>query len=166
MNQIKEKFLEDIIKCLNDNELDVAYSIAPLAQVIDDYDFDVLFGDLEKYKTNVFTYEEDVTGGYTNGKIIISFLDGAENINHCYEIDLRFNYWGCWEAPIISVNRCESIIEHEFSGDEKSYSHFKKQFYKLTKENNEEMIYTEKENRITYLKNAIEQMQLELDDLV
>lgn len=183
MKEIENKFIEEVVECLKDEDVNIPYLILPLVQSIGNEKFDNFFEDLENHKNYSLCYEKDSTERDTSGSMFI-YLP-----NYFYEIEFGFDVrdWGnceceegdidyradkyccghgCdWDAPTISLYKTEILLNHDFDGDEHDFWDFEDGYYKLDKETNEEKTHKCKSERITYLKTNIERMQAELADL-
>lgn len=167
MQEIKNRFMDEIIECLSKEDVDIPYMIASLVQAIDYQEFDRFFKDLTKYRNYSFTYEEDTTGGYTLGCIVISLHEEQRDVypNYSYEIQFGFIDQCGWESPIVVLNKIENIIQYKFDGDENSYLDFEEKFYMIRQEVKDHLDQKDREDRITYLKENICKMQIELGEL-
>jgi len=119
MKNIKEKFIQALIDELNDVNkkeriyhnkppLNVCFMVSVVDQHIDKYK--EFMEELTKNRWCINGYEEDNSGGYTNGKIRILIekpeeekesdylIDAFEN--YCYYIEFRYDerYWGYCEC--------------------------------------------------------------------
>lgn len=183
MKEIKEKFIKEVVECLKEEALDVPYLVVPLVQAIDKKELDEFFEDLGKHENYSYYYENDSTGGFTNGCVTINLPECSYKIE--FGLDERyFGYCECspddegyhsvkqccghgcdWDAPTITLHKIKTLFKHSFNGDEHAFWDFEDGYYKLDKEASEEKARKEKENRVTYLRSNIERMQLELAEL-
>jgi hypothetical protein len=174
-----------------ERHLKIPFLIAPLANAVDKKEFKCFLNDLVNYEDYVIYYEKDTTGGYTNGSILIYLRKCADiespNFNYKIEFGLEERNWGycecseddkdyradkgccghgCdWTAPTIVLYKVETIFDYQYMGYEHDYWDFEDKFYLLETEVRAKKELREKEDRITYLKETINKMKMELAEL-
>jgi len=99
--EIKDKFIKDLVEKLNDvNErqliynnkspIDVCYVVSVIDQQIKNYK--EFLDDIAKFTYCINGYDEDTSGGYTNGKIRILIEKPEEEKESDYMVDAYYDY--------------------------------------------------------------------------
>ena len=195
MNVIKEQFIKNVIEVLGEeneerffatedssedrNLLDIPFMIAPLEQKIEAYeDF---MQDLETHEY-IVSYSKDATGGYTNGKITISFYDyNKDNKDKYYRYIITFmadyvsdGYCMCtdgdegynheykccgkncdWDKPVFTMEKIKTLGIGYFDGLQRDYWEHKKEI-------NNKIELEKKNRRIKILEDRKEELRKEL----
>lgn len=176
-----------VTECYLGTSIDIPYVLAPIEQNLSSKKYKEFVNSIKTYDYGI-NYLEDKTGGYTNGRITVKLFDKIIENRIAYSYEIEFTYENrynedctctkkddgyredkhccgrkCdWIAPSFTINKIEHVGSDSFSGLQHEYWNYEDDFYKHDQELLNEKATKEREERITYLKDNIRKMQLEL----
>jgi len=192
---VKEKFIQELIKELNyennrriDSDkkpLDVCYMVSVVDQQIENYQ--EFMHDLQTKNWLINGYDEDTTGGYTNGRIRILIEKTEEEYeDYCYYIEFLYDerYWGycecnaddegydkehdccgidCdWVAPAFIITKEINMGYSTWKGQQRDYWEYEKKFNLKQENKNKEVEEYQKQQKKARILEEIQRLQDEL----
>lgn len=195
---VKEKFIQELIKELNyENDrrinsdkkpLDVCYMVSVVEQQIDKYK--EFMEDLQTKNWLINGYDEDTTGGYTNGRIRILIEKTEEECeDYCYYIEFLYDErnWGycqctseddgydkehgccgidCdWTAPAFIITKEVSMGYNTWEGQQRDYWEYEKRFNLKQENKNKEVEEYKKQQKKARILEEMKRLLNELNEL-
>lgn len=195
---VKEKFIQELIKELNyENDrridsdkkpLDVCYMVSVVEQQIDKYK--EFMEDLQTKNWLINGYDEDTTGGYTNGRIRILIEKTEEEYeDYCYYIEFLYDernrgYCQCtseddgydkehgccgidcdWTAPAFIITKEVSMGYNTWEGQQRDYWEYEKRFNLKQENKNKEIEEYKKQQKKARILEEMKRLLNELNEL-
>ena len=141
MEKEKKQLLEAVMFCLHrenltrrkTDKLDLAYLLAPLIDVLQNFPFRKLVKSLKKFNYQL-RYDPDRSGGYTNGQIWVSFYHKETErkalVKFAYIIEFlmenRTESTGEeWIAPVVRISKIYDCRTFPWRKNEKDFEKFR-----------------------------------------